>query len=112
MLVVPALMVLVLAGVQFAVFGLASHAAALAAQDGGAAARSAGGGTAEGRRVAMLDIGAIAGGLLLRPQITFVTGPNGEVELRLTAGVPALIPGLHLSVEATSTGPAQEFRPG
>ncbi len=111
-LVLPALMLLMVVGMQFAVFGLASHAAALAAQEGGAVARAAGGGTAMGRRTALHDITEIAAGVLVRPRVTFVTGPDGEVELQLSARVPTLVPGLHLSVEATSTGPAQAFRPG
>jgi hypothetical protein len=111
-LVMPALMVLLLAGIQFALFGLATHAAALAVAEGGAAARSTAGGSAAGRQLVVDDVRALAEGLLLDPHVAVTTSPGGAVAVRLEATVPAVVPGLHLSVDDTSAGPAQEFRPG
>lgn len=111
-IILPALMVLLLVGMQFAVYALAGHAAELAVQEGGAAVRASLGGSVMGRQLALSDVRAIAAGLLDRPHVSILPGPNGTEELRLTAAVPTVLPGLDLHVSATSAGPRQEFRPG
>jgi hypothetical protein len=111
-LVLPALMVLFVVGLQFALYGLAEHAAALAVEEGAASVRALGGGPRTGRALALADVHSIAGAMLLHPRVAVVPGPDGTEEVRLIASVPALLPGLHLTVHAVSTGPAEEFRPG
>jgi hypothetical protein len=108
----PALMILLLAGIQFALFGLASHAAALAVAEGGAAARASNGGESVAARLVSQDVAAIAGGLLVRPQVTVAEGAGSQMVVGLSATVPSFLPGLHLTVHTTSDGPAQLFRPG
>ncbi len=108
----PALMVLLLVAMQFAVFGLASHAAALAVAEGGAVARASQGGESAASRLVAQDVSAIAGGLLVRPQVSVSEGAGSQMVVGLTATVPSFLPGLHLTVHAASDGPAQLFRPG
>ena len=110
LLVLPALMLLLVAGLQLALYGLASHAAALAAEEAGAAARSALGTSGAAAALARGDVRAIASGLLVDPVVT-VTETHGRAEVTVRGGVPELLPGLHLSVRAVSAGPPQEFRP-
>lgn len=111
-LVLPALMLLLVAGVQFALYGLAEHAAEAAVAEGGAMARAADGGPAAARRLVLDDAAKLAGALLVSPRVSVSRRPGPRLDVALTAEVPSLIPGVHLGVRATSDGPLQVFRGG
>ncbi|MHB1986929.1 MAG: hypothetical protein ACYCSF_02930 [Acidimicrobiales bacterium] len=107
----PAAMVLLLIGMQFALYGLASHAASLVVAEGGAVARSSGGSLAAASRLLNQETASLGAGLLTDPHVEAYEAPNSMMVLEMTAGVPSIIPGIHLSVRAKSEGPAQQFRP-
>jgi hypothetical protein len=109
-LVLPALMLMILAGFQFAMYGLASHAVAAAVSEGGAAARATGGGTVAAEKIVGDETRLLAGGLLVDPKISVHEQVGAEMVVAMSAGVPSLIPGVHLVVHSTSAGPAQGFR--
>jgi hypothetical protein len=89
---------------------MATHAAEAAVSEGGAVARSAAGGVAAARALVLADEHRLAGGLLVSPQISVRASPGPKLIVSIEAGVPSLLPGLHLSVRATSEGPTQQFR--
>jgi hypothetical protein len=111
LLVMPALMILLLAAIQFAVYGLASHAAEVAVAEGGALARASTGSPAGAGQLVSRDVAAIAGELLETPHVTVQEDPGAQILVALTAEVPSFVPGIHLTVHATSVGPLQLFRP-
>lgn len=111
LLVLPGLMVLMTAGMQFALYGLASHAAALVAEEAGAVARASGQGPATAKELFAKDVRVIAGGLLIDPRLSVQTS-DGTTDLTVSARVPSIFPGIHLAVEQESVGPSQEFRAG
>ena len=111
-LILPALVLLMTAGVQFALYALATHAAALAVEEAGATARSMGGSNKAAISIATADVDAIAGGLLIKPHLSIERTEGGGMDVALSATAPVLIPGLRRPILALSHGPIQEFRPG
>lgn len=109
-LVVPAAMILFLTAMQFALYGLAAHAVSMAVAEGGAAARSANGGVVAATSLVTADSTALAGGLLISPAVSVREESGSQMVVDMSAQVLSIIPGVHLTVSATSVGPIQQFR--
>ena len=112
LLVLPALMLLILAALQFAYYGLAAHAAALALSEGPAEARASGGGLAAGERLVRQDLRAIAPHLVVTPRLSVQRHNGAPTVLVLTGVIPSIFPGVHLEVSVASAGFAERFQPG
>jgi Flp pilus assembly protein TadG len=108
-LVIPVIMVILLAVVQFALWSHASQVAQLAASEGDRAARSSGGGTATGISRAQSVLQG-AGSDLESSSATAAMLPGEEVRLTVVGRALSILPGLSLPVSATVIGPVQEFR--
>lgn len=111
-LILPALMALVVAGLQLAMWGLAAHALSLAVAEGGAAARSQLGSDREAETIVAGDVHAIAGSLVGSLRINVRSLPDNFVAVSGTGEVPSIFPGIRLHVSADSAGPVQGFRAG
>ncbi len=109
LLVLPAIMVTVAAALQLAFYGLAAHALALAVAEGGAAARA---GTARPAALSLVreDVARLAGGILVNLDVKVGDAGSGSVTVSARASVVSLLPGFHISVASSSTGPSQVFR--
>lgn len=108
----PAMLLLVAAGMQFALYGLAAHAVDELVAEGGATGRSALGGIDDARAILRAETRQLSQGLIQSPHVTVTESAGDEVLVTMSASVPSLLPGVHLTVRASSGGPAQEFRPG
>jgi Flp pilus assembly protein TadG len=111
-IVMPAVMLLVMFVLQFALYYHAANVATGAAQDAVRAARvehgSAGAGGTRAREV----VGRSAGGALDDPTVTVSRdGGTHTVRAEVSGDVPSLIPGLRLSVTRVAEGPTEEFLP-
>jgi hypothetical protein len=107
-LILPALMAMVVALLQLALWALAAHALSLAVAEAGAAARS--GQTAVAPAIVRSDVGKIAAGAVGSLTVTVSALPDNFVSVSATGTVPTVLPGLSLHVSATSVGPVQTFR--
>jgi hypothetical protein len=109
-LILPALMLLVAMALQLAVWALAAHAVEAAAATAGDVARSLGATPSEAVGAGQGELTSISAGLVEAPNVRASTIP-GDVSVVVVSGVvPSLIPGLHLTVSATSVGYLGEFR--
>lgn len=108
-LVFPALLVLILAIVQFGLWYEAEHAAIAAAQQGAQAARLQGGSAAAGKLAATGFLHEAAPTLVEQPAVR-VTRSATTAQAIVTGFVVSLIPGLHLQVSASSSAPVEAFR--
>jgi hypothetical protein len=109
LIVLPTFLLLVWLALQLALWGLAAHAAELAAAEGGQAARALGGGPGAGRATAYQVLAGL-GSTLEEPVVTVTPGPGGMVTVAVSGRVVPVLPGLPLHVSASSTGPAQRFQ--
>lgn len=108
-LLVPAMMLIFLVIIQFALWAHAAQVVQLAASEGDRVARSQGGGTAVG--LAQAD--AVTRGPNSGLTTTAVTAdmmPGNLVRITVSGSAVSIIPGLSLPVAATQSGPIQEFR--
>jgi hypothetical protein len=110
-LILPALMALVVLGLQLAMWGLAAHALSLGVAEGGAEARAQLGSDRGAETIVAGDVRAIAGSLVSSLRISVQTLPDSFVIVSATGEVSSIFPGMHLRVFADSAGPAQGFRP-
>lgn len=110
-LILPALMALVVLGLQLAIWGLAAHALSLGVAEGGAEARAQFGSDRDAETIVAGDVHAIAGSLVSSLRISVQSLPDGFVVVSGTGEVPSIFPGIHLHVFADSAGPVQGFRP-
>ena len=108
--ILPVLMLLIAVGLQFALWGLASHVLSDSVAQGGASLRADGGTNSEARVLTLQEIQALASSLVLEPTIITQTSSGGIASLSASGSVPSLLPGEHLRVTADSTGPEQLFR--
>lgn len=107
-LVIPAVLFLTSSVAQMVVYYHASNLATAAAQE---AARNAQlvGGTVDGGQVAGQDFLAQAGPrLVLDPQVRVVRGAD-TVTAEVTGRAPRVLPGVTMTVRATSSGPVERF---
>jgi Flp pilus assembly protein TadG len=108
--ILPLLMLLLTVGLQFALWALASNALSDSVGQGGAALRADGGNATAARTTVSQELQALASGLVLRPTVSVQALPDSFASLSVSGALPSLIPGEHLTVSASSTGPEQQFR--
>jgi len=108
-LILPALMLLIVVGLQLAMWGLAAHALSLGVAEGGAAARAVGS-RSTAATVVTRDVGDIAGSLVGSLEVHVQALPDNFVSVSASGSVPSIVPGIHLRVAAVSAGPVQGFR--
>jgi Flp pilus assembly protein TadG len=108
-LLTPLLMVCVLVVVQFALWQHARHVLVAAAQEGARAARAQSATAEDGRHRAQDYIARIGPDLVTAPVIE-VDRSVDVVTVRIRGQAVNILPGLPLSVTATSAGPVERFR--
>ena len=107
----PAFFLLVICGIQFALWSHASHLARAAAEQGVQVASGYGSTPSSGTRAAYQFIASTGAGTLTDPQVDSATLPGGVAQVTVSGRAQALIPWLDLTVRATSEAPVQEYRP-
>jgi len=106
----PVFFLLVIGGIQFALWSHASHLARTAAEQGSAAASGYGSTLDAGTQAAYRFIDSTGSGTLTSPQVVTTPEPGDVAQVTVTGRAQALIPWLDLTVSATSDAPVQEFR--
>lgn len=109
LLAVPALLLMVLAVVQFAVYAHARNIAQTVAAQAVAAAR-VDGGTAGAGRAAAQQLLAQLGPTLRRPVVDVQRGP-ARVTVTVAGSVDPLLPGLDLPITVRDDGPVEHLSP-
>lgn len=104
----PMLLLVIWLAVAVGVWGLAAHAAQLAAAEGGAAARAEAASTNAGQ-VEATKVLSVMGPQVVNPVVSVTPAPGGLLSVSVTGRAPMVFPGLSLRVSATSTGPVQSF---
>ncbi|MCC9738525.1 TadE/TadG family type IV pilus assembly protein [Streptomyces sp. MNU89] len=107
-LVVPALLLLALLAVQFALAWHARHIAQYAAQRALAAARVEDGSAADGRTQARRSLTALGSRVLTAPSVT-VDRTTARTTVRVDGAVLAVVPGLNLRASGTASGPTERI---
>ncbi len=108
-LVVPVVMVLLLAVVQFALWAHAAQVVHLAASEGDRAARVLGGTPTTGAAAADAVVHG-PGSDVTSSDVVADVMPGGVARVRVTGMATTVLPGLSLPVSATVVGPIQTFR--
>src|SRR3954451_21110549 len=109
-LVMPVLLLLITAIVQFAVWYHAAHIAIAAAQDGARAARVEAATDADGQARASQLLDQLGHGVLVAPSVS-VTRDAETVRVEVHGYAPQLVPLLRLPVNAVSVGSIERFHP-
>jgi hypothetical protein len=104
----PLLLLLILAVIQFAIYEHASQVAQTTAAQALAATRVMGGTTASGQTEAQSLLTSIGHGVLVDPQVS-VNRDATTAQVTVTGHAEGVIPLLHLSISATSSGPLERF---
>ena len=107
----PAFFLLVVCGIQFALWSHASHLARAAAEQGVQVASGYGSTQDAGTQAAYQFIASTGAGTLTSPQVEATTLAGGVAQVTVSGRAQALIPWLDLTVRATSEAPIQEYRP-
>ena len=110
MLYAPLLMMLLLAGVQFAMWGLGQIAAQHAANHALQTTRVAGGSASAGHADADAVLDQLARTLISDRQV-IVTRDADHAEVTITGTAPTVIPFLRLPVHTKVRAPVERFRP-
>ncbi|UGQ10522.1 pilus assembly protein [Yinghuangia sp. ASG 101] len=105
---VPALMLIILTIVQYALVQHAHHIAQSVASRALAAARVQSGTAADGDARARQVLAAISGHVLTDPKVT-VTWTADRVRVEITGTVIAVVPGTTLRVRAVAAGPVDKW---
>ena len=108
-IIIPVVMILLLLGVQFALWMHAAQVVQLAASEGDRSARSMGGGAAAGLATAQAVVDG-PGSDVSSPAISVAMLAGDAELLRVSGHTTSVIPGLSFSVSASAIGPVQEFR--
>ncbi len=108
-LTMPALILLITAVVQFALWSHGRHVALAAAQEAAEMARIDGGSADLGRQRAVDSIAQAAPRLLIGPEVDVWRGAE-SAGATVRGAVPSLIPGVTLSVSGRAGGPVESFR--
>jgi Flp pilus assembly protein TadG len=108
-IVTPLLLLLLLAVIQFALAEHGQHVAQAAATQALAAARVQDGSASAGQAQAAAVLAQL-GHSLNAPTVS-VSRTATQATVTVTGGVETLIPGLHLIVHATVTGPVERWAP-
>lgn len=106
----PVFFLLVIAGIQFALWSHAAHLARAAAEQGVQVASGYGSSASAGTDAAEQFIDTTGPGTLTGPQVASTTLPGGVAQVTVTGRAQALIPWFDLTVSATSNAPIQEYR--
>jgi Flp pilus assembly protein TadG len=106
----PVFFLLVIAGVQYALWSHASHLARAAAEQGSQVASGYGSTLSAGTQAAQSFIATTGPGTLTDPQVVISTRSGDVTQVTVTGRAQALIPWLDLTVSATSNAPIQEYR--
>ena len=110
-LVIPVMMLLLLAVVQFALWAHAAQVVQLAASEGDRAARTEGGGVAAGQaRAESVLTGSGSTVTSASTAVALLPSEQSQVRVTVTGRAEAVLPWLNLSVSATQVGPMQQFR--
>ena len=107
-LVMPALLTVITAVIQFALWYHATNIALTAAREGAREARAAGASAAAGQARAQDFLAQAAGTLLLDPRVS-ASRKAGEVRVEVAGRATQLLPGLALPVHAASAGPVERW---
>src|SRR4051794_25511254 len=110
---VPVIMLMILGIVQAGMWWYARQVALTAAQEGARAARAYEASNADGAAKANSYLSQVDGGtgsILNDPQIS-VRRSGDTVTVEVRGHVVTLVPGLSVSIDVTSTGPAEVFVP-
>jgi Flp pilus assembly protein TadG len=107
----PVLLVMFMALVQWGLYFHAQSLVDAAAQDGGRAARDAGGTAEDGRAVAAQLLADATGSGLLEQVTVDINDSNGVIRATVRGQVRSLVPlpGFDLTVEGISEGPGERF---
>jgi Flp pilus assembly protein TadG len=106
---VPVLMVLVLAVIQFALWAHAASVVQSAAAEGSQVARDVGGSAGAGEIRAQAAVSRLGSAVVQSPQVhAFRDTDSAGVSVRAVA--EPILPFLRFTVSATSSGPTQRFR--
>ena len=106
----PVFFLLVIGGVQYALWSHASHLARAAAEQGSQVASGFGSTLSAGTDAAQSFIATTGPGTLTDPQVVTTTRSGDVAQVTVTGRAQALIPWLDLTVSATSNAPIQEYR--
>jgi len=106
----PVFFLLVIGGVQYALWSHASHLARAAAEQGSQVASGYGSTLSAGTQAAQSFIATTGPGTLTNPQVSTSTLSGDVAQVTVTGRAQALIPWLDLTVSATSNAPIQEYR--
>jgi Flp pilus assembly protein TadG len=106
----PLLLLLVLLGVQFAVWAIAQLAVQHAANHALQTTRTLNSTTTAGQADATSVLAQVGGAVVTSPQITIDRTPD-TTTVQITGTAPAVVPFLHLRVSTTVTAPTERFRP-
>ncbi|MGW9205673.1 TadE/TadG family type IV pilus assembly protein [Embleya sp. NPDC055664] len=109
-IVTPALMLVIMLIVQFAIALHAQHVAQAAASRGLAAARADNGTAASGQARATSTLNALGHAVLQNPRVSVTRGPD-RVRVVVKGTSAAVVPGLHLGVTGIAEGPVDRFVP-
>lgn len=106
----PVFFLLVIGGVQYALWSHASHLARAAAEQGSQVASGYGSTLSAGTEAAQRFIATTGPGTLTDPQVVTRARSGDVAQVTVTGRAQALIPWLDLTVSATSNAPIQEYR--
>jgi Flp pilus assembly protein TadG len=106
----PVFFLLIIGGIQYALWSHASHLARAAAEQGSQVASGYGSTPAAGAQAAQTFIATTGPGTLTNPQVSTSTLSGDVAQVTVTGRAQALIPWLDLTVSATSNAPVQEYR--
>ena len=107
----PVFFLLVLAGIQFALWSHAAHLARAAAEQGSQVASGYGSSAHAGTQAAYQFIATTGPGTLTGAQVSTTTLSGDTAQVIVTGRAQSLIPWFDLTVSATSDAPIQEYRP-
>lgn len=106
----PVFFLLVIAGIQFALWSHAAHLARAAAEQGSQVASGYGSSPGAGTRAAYGFIASTGPGTLTGAHVSTTTRRGAVAQVTVTGRAQAIIPWLDLTVSATSDAPIQEYR--
>ncbi|MCI4064028.1 pilus assembly protein [Micromonospora sp. R77] len=106
----PLLFLLVLVGVQFALWALAQLGVQHAANHALQTTRVSGGTAAAGRADATEVLRQVAGQVVVEPRVS-VTRTADTATVAVAGRVPAVVPFLRLQVSTQASAPVERFRP-
>lgn len=109
-IIMPAVMLLIMLVVQFALYYHGANVATAAAQDAVRAARVEAGSTGAGRNRADALLARSGSGTLQDAQVS-VSRDGRHVHVEVTGEVASVIPGVHLHVTRSADGPIEQFLP-